>query len=600
MITSLSSLKNHSLFFYLAALALAVVGLVLGCSSKPEEARRSDYEYYQKYIEAAGVDAAFEAFCEELFLAAATSDSLTLNAYLQKPENRGITDFIPSLGNPDYEEEKQSAGSCLELLSLLSLFDYSSLNYEHKVTYEMLKADFELSHKLAGHFQYTEPLSMGRGAHLYLPLLLAEYRISDAADASEYLLLLKEIPGYFDKLLIYEEKRLRDGYYMPEHLAETVIGQCRDFISSRQYLSLLNHFSSALSGIALEKDKAALLTSECRRCIDEYVIPAYKKLAAGLEELFSSELPAKADSSDFPSYYEALVQLATGSSKTIPEMKLALTDFLFSCISSIGSYTAPSNEGINAAVTGAGPAEILDFLKASSTGLYPDCGRLTYNINILPEALSAYIGSALYIIPPLDDYSHNSIYIGAQYSVSDTHELLPTLAHEGFPGHMYMTVYNYSRGISPVRTIYCPLGYEEGWAVSAEMMSYRFLYESEACAEYYAAADAALLCLYALCDIGVNYDGWSISDNASFWAGYNVPSDIANEIYCTVLADPGIYLPYAIGCIEWNELRTIAEKNWGHAFNLLTYHTVILNLGPARFGTLKNALSSITICRIKK
>ncbi|WP_289445788.1 DUF885 family protein, partial [Klebsiella pneumoniae] len=50
--------------------------------------------------------------------------------------------------------------------------------------------------------------------------------------------------------------------------------------------------------------------------------------------------------------------------------------------------------------------------------------------------------------------------------------LYTTLAHEGYPGHLYQTTYYASQNPSPIRSLLNFGGYVEGWATYAEMCSY--------------------------------------------------------------------------------------------------------------------------------
>ena len=50
--------------------------------------------------------------------------------------------------------------------------------------------------------------------------------------------------------------------------------------------------------------------------------------------------------------------------------------------------------------------------------------------------------------------------------------LFTTLAHEGYPGHLYQTTYYANTNPDPLRNLLNFSGYVEGWATYAEMCSY--------------------------------------------------------------------------------------------------------------------------------
>ena len=55
------------------------------------------------------------------------------------------------------------------------------------------------------------------------------------------------------------------------------------------------------------------------------------------------------------------------------------------------------------------------------------------------KSLEEHLSPAFYLIPPIDDYKSNVVYINN--SQVDNNRLFTTLAHEGYPGHLYQTTY---------------------------------------------------------------------------------------------------------------------------------------------------------------
>ena len=77
--------------------------------------------------------------------------------------------------------------------------------------------------------------------------------------------------------------------------------------------------------------------------------------------------------------------------------------------------------------------------------------------------------------------------------------------HEGYPGHLYQTVYYASTKPDPLRSIFNFGGYVEGWATYAEMGSY---YLADSLTREQAVLlqknSSILLALYALADMGIH------------------------------------------------------------------------------------------------
>ena len=137
-----------------------------------------------------------------------------------------------------------------------------------------------------------------------------------------------------------------------------------------------------------------------------------------------------------------------------------------------------------------------------------------------------------------------------------------TLAHEGFPGHLYQTIISYQSGLPAIRSILNYPGYVEGWATYVEMMSYHYAALREDAATLLALNQSALLSLYASTDIGIHYDGWSLADTIKFWNDYGIsdPDTIA-EIYRYIISEPANYLPLLCGLSAVSGIKGLCKGN---------------------------------------
>ena len=72
---------------------------------------------------------------------------------------------------------------------------------------------------------------------------------------------------------------------------------------------------------------------------------------------------------------------------------------------------------------------------------------------------------------------------------------------------------------------------------------------------------------------------------------YGFDTDTARRIFFTMVAEPGMYLPYSIGCLEILELRQTAKDTLGEEFSLLAFHTFLLDFGPAPFDLIERGMT---------
>ena len=235
------------------------------------------------------------------------------------------------------------------------------------------------------------------------------------------------------------------------------------------------------------------------------------------------------------------------------------------------------------------PAKILDYLAELSSADFPAVSCGDYNLKYIPASLEEHVSPAMYLVPPIDDYEAGVIYINGSPRY-DLDGIFPTIAHEGYPGHLYQTVAALSGEINPLRYLLSPTGYEEGWASYVETYCYKYAGFSENLTSFLQADQIATLCLYALSDIYIHYDGYTPEELSAFLAGYGFPKGTTDIIYQTLVAEPGAYLPYAVGCLEFMELKELAKELWAEEYSDYAFHEYLLEMGPMPFGVLEALL----------
>ena len=149
---------------------------------------------------------------------------------------------------------------------------------------------------------------------------------------------------------------------------------------------------------------------------------------------------------------------------------------------------------------------------------------------------------------------------------------------------MYQSWFFSSTNPHPVRHIINYGGYTEGWATYVEFMSYQYRYKDPNLAKAFACSSAYSLALYSICDIGINYDGWTFKDTTKYLADYNITDKkVCESIFQSVIEEPANYLQYYVGFMEITRLKDSLKKKLGDSFNLKDFHKAFLAVGPAPF-----------------
>ena len=219
-------------------------------------------------------------------------------------------------------------------------------------------------------------------------------------------------------------------------------------------------------------------------------------------------------------------------------------------------------------------------------------------------SLEEYSSPAFYLTPPIDDITENSIYINEKDPMTGL-DLYTTLAHEGYPGHLYQTVYfqlcQQNKNSNPARSLLHYGGYCEGWALYVEMQSYQYakelLKESGASQDLLSLVEAMRLnrsiqlCLYSLLDLEIHYNGSSVEEVSDFLSGFGVTDfEIAQNIYEYIAQEPANYPKYYVSYLEFEILKEEAKEKWGESYSDIRFHQKILETGPCPFPTLRDMI----------
>lgn len=547
----------------------------------------------------------FDTLTDEIFRKEVQSDSITLNYTLSNPEDYGITDFTPTFGEYGLEASKKQLAYAENVNAQLDQFDYNCLTEEQQLTYDVLKDYYAVSDHEEDYNYYGEALSSATGMQAQLPTLLSEYNIKDTDDIEDYLQLLSVVGEYFVQISDYEKEKSEAGLFMSDKNADNIISQCKDFIKQPKDNLLIKTFNEKVEHFDwLSKEEKTIYKKKNKKAILENVIPAYETLITTLTELKGTGT-YEGGIGNLPkgkAFYEEMAQATTGSDMTIKEMKKRLETAQKDAIKVVASAETAYNkdhdtdiyeEYIEMKYPKEDPDEIVPYLEQESQEDFPALEDVNYTIKYVDESLEDYVSPAFYLTPPLDNFTENSIYINGSKE-NGAQNLFPTLAHEGYPGHLLQTVYYEQQKPAPIRTLLNYGGYSEGWATYCELYSFSMAGLDKNLADYAKAYEEFNLCMYATIDIGVNYDCWSKTDLVDYLSNYGITdTEVADSIYDIVVDDPGNYLQYVIGYFEMKDLYTKAEKSAGKQFDIKEFHTFLLDVGPAPFSIIEERMEDV-------
>lgn len=571
----------------------------------------------------------FRSFCDDFFVSELTANTLNMHYTIAHPADFGIDYYEPVLPSYSKERKNNSLQELAATIQTLCSLDTDRLTETDAYTYRLLLPYLQNEQEGMNLYFYSNPLSPSSGMQSQLPILFAEYTFRNKQDIEDYLSLLDQTDTYFQGILDFLNTQAKAGLFMPDYSVDKVIQQC-DTIMDASLLKSNTHFLNTtfeerLDSLLVKKlitpeEKEAYL-SENSRLLNTVMLPAYQNLGDGLLLLKGS---GKNENGlchypDGREYYLYLLRSNTGSYRDMGDIKqLLFTDFdnnfeaLYSLLREnpgLASVSGSSSESFSCKR----PEEMLKSLQMMMDKDFPALLEVTDDVmpvctvKSISKSLQEYCSPAFYLTPPLDDIHENVIYINQKNNPAGV-ELYTTLAHEGYPGHLYQTVYSQlyfgKTNINPIRSLLSYGGYVEGWAMYVEIKSYDYAKnlmrndfpQADALYETYKLDRQIQLCLYSLLDIAIHYEGASYEQVHKMLGSIGISSPATTRsIYEYIVEEPTTYLKYYLGYLEILELKKEAERLWGKSYSEYLFHKFYLENGPADFSNLQNQLQRMKL-----
>lgn len=538
----------------------------------------------------------FSEFCTTLFREEMKSNTMNLHFTLKDPKAAGIDSYEITLGSLSGDSPHNQARQLKKLSEELKKYSHRSLKGKDRLTCRLLSDYISRQQNLAAYPYYDEPLTPSGGVTSQLPVLLAEYTFRNTRDIKDYLGLLSQMDTYFLGILDYEQKKADAGLFMSDEACLKVIEGCEVFTEHPDDNFLIDTFSNRLNAMdgLTDTQKNAYLKQHSK-VLSDHVIPAYSQMIKGLTMLLGRG-HNNWGLCNFPkgkAYYEAVVSADTGCDDSVEDLfsqiaKARREDLTF-CQNLLEKNPKLASQSPKPDAALKEENAMLSRLQKEILTDFPAPPQTEVEICHVDPALSEYLAPAFYITAPIDDISHNRIYINDAKNDTDIY-YFTTLAHEGYPGHLYQTICTSSYGAPKVLSLLNYPGYTEGWATYTEMQSFYYAGLDPDLASLLQHNQAATLSLYATADIGIHYFGWEKEKIAAFWSEYGVDDTATvKRITDLILEEPGNYLKYYVGYLKFRQMREqFALEN--KSFSVSAFHEAILRTGPSPFSVLEETV----------
>ena len=516
--------------------------------------------------------------------------------------------------------DKMSMGSEAEALArheatlkrqaILSRFDAESLNPEDRITLAI--ATFDTANDIASfeRFRYHDyPLNQIGGAHLNLVEFMTDlHPIRDEQQAWDYVHRVEQFDDISRELLAELERQGEAGIYPPGFVFDHVIRQLTDLTTLEAH-PLITVFRRKVGELSLSEGQVTDLTRALERAMTQHLIPGYTSLLTHFEA-----------TRDLANPHDGAWSLPNGDDYYAHRLKVyTTTDYSAEDIHRIGLEEVARIEArMRELLQGLGygaeqpVGQLMNELNEDPKFLYADTPDrkdqvvadynamvaqategITGYFNRMPEArvevravpeYSEQTQAGGYYLSPSLDGSRPGIFYANLYDIKQTPTYsMRTLAfHEAVPGHHLQNALNQeNESLSLYRKHgYYTSAYGEGWALYAERLATEAgLLESDF-DELGVLQSELFRAVRLVVDTGMHHKRWTREEAIEYMKATTGMSD--TEVQAEIeryIVWPGQACSYKVGMLEILALRDRAQAELGDAFDIKTFHSLILDHG---------------------
>ena len=510
----------------------------------------------------------FTSFCDQIFIETMESDYTTMHQMLENPEDFHIdlSKVEVSLGDFITDNDKEIK----ENLNTLHSFDYDSLDHTQKSIYLELEKEWNLELNLNKEeiLYNTNVLSSMNGIHEQLITFFSEYTLRNEQDVKDLIVLIKDVPRYFDEMIAYIKKQADMDLLMYD--TKSVLNSIQEIVDSIEDSSVTSHLMNEIDSLSIDSKED--YKSKVEQVLQNDFFPSYQRLLDTLIQYEDQVIPMTGlyYIKNGKEYYKYIVEQATGTTKSIETIQKELENALDDTLK---DYLKLSDYETSLTTSFTTVEEILSFLNENYKKDFPEVGQMNYEIQALDDDQSTDGVVAYFIIPAIDNSSPYQIRYNKRDYGKDIEdiEMYTTLAHEGIMGHMYQAQYNLENLDTSIQYLFNSSGLSEGYATYAQLYALKYLdKDTKACK----LENELNFYLTALLDLSIHYDGLTLEELNE---QYNMDM---SSFYNQIAENPGVFLSYYYGYLQVKQLKDSFKGSD------LQFHTQLLQYGNVYFDVL--------------
>lgn len=575
----------------------------------------------------------FRDYTDEMFVYFLEGDQSTLNIFMIDYEAYGFEHQDATWYKYEKYTEEDHNSDLEEIARLkeeFAKFDRSKLNSYQKVDYDKIKQEIDYLDFMINNTEYVlmrqTYIDQFGGYAGDIPSTMEAYQVRTKQDIEDIISYIDSVDEAFASYVDWALDRAEAGYPLTNFTISNMIDYL-DGVSKRNpkeddenkdepyYLIALleNKIKDSKEKLGLTDDEVNAYITRLDAAFVDF-IQAHIDLAVDLQEKCMNKATDEL-SHYLASYgekgkilYEVLLRNRLGITMSMEDYINFIDETMkkyytaYSMVSSSSAANAIINGEVRVLDTD-DPNEIVEYLRNvfAKTIVKDLKNSPTIDIAYMDKTVTANTTTlAYYMKSALDSTENEYIHLNGEALGKDYLETIKTLAHEGYPGHLYAYVYSKeNENLSNFVRVSTNTGHGEGWAKYVECALCDFLAETKK-GDWVGAMqkskywDLFVYLIYARIDVGIGYQGWDVKDVLKFMKNQNLSVDenSARDILLDLIEMPGQYAPYGYGQALFYELHDEAKALLQDNYNEQDFNEMLLSHGWIALSDLQELYDS--------
>ncbi len=493
---------------------------------------------------------------------------------------------------PEYslEYNREYNATCDAIYEELLAYDREALTTPQAETYDVLKWAFEpTDEEYIDAFYYIANNPLGAYTGILSNVMITFYylNINDLMDVKSFVNLMDDLDDFAQTLIDFEKERQDAGYGMSQDEVDMTIADVNQTLAVADFNFIVDSFIEKINKTDLEASTKEAYITQVASNFDEAMVEFYMIIKDGLESLTVKQID---DATLFdvpygPEYYAQVVYATTGYTD-MDEYRTYLESLELRYASAILEGYSDGLDG-DIIYDSDDPEAVIAHLKEAMKEDFPETKDVEYKMIVAPDAMVSLMGatSAFYLIGALDDDTGvQQMTLVGDYDDSD----FLTIAHEGYPGHMYQHIYDDNENDTPyIIKMLAIDGYTEGYANYVERYSAKYADDpSLAGVQKDLESFTTIMCL--LLDYDMHYLGKEDTSDLAAMIGVSNDSPLLDPLIRQVQMSPGIFIKYYVSGSQIADLHDEVDEVAGKDISDFDFHTALLSHGPMPIELLRN------------